>query len=336
MKSASVSDLSSAMRLQRIGQATRNNVNIAGLEVASGLKSDLVKATGGDLSGLFAIEKNLARFDMRSAAISTASARAGASQLNLERIQSTVAEFGTDLIAAVDLGNQNQAFSVASGARGAFDNVVSALNGRYGDHALFAGANVDGAAVIDAQSMYDDIVLLTNAAPDSVSVIAAVDDYFFNPAGGFMTTAFLGDPLDAPGAEIADGEVVDYSMRGDADALRNALRNVVLVAVANAGDHGGSALDGMNIMHAAATSAITNVDSIIDLRETLGHIEERLSVAASFTASQKNTFEINRNGIIAADPYEAATRFQALQGQMEAVYIMTSRLSTMRLQNYLR
>ena len=336
MKTAAVSDLSSAMRLQRVGQSTRANMQVAGYEVASGLKSDLVKATGGNLSSLFAIEKTMARLDVRASAISTASARAEATQFNLEKIQQNVAEFGTDLIAAVNLGNQQQAFSVAGSARGAFDSIVSAINGRYGDQALFAGANVDGAAVLDAQSMYNDIIALTGAAPDSTAVIAAVDDYFYNPAGGFATTGFLGDALDAPSAEIADGEVVDYSVRGDAQALRDALRNVALIAIANNGDHAGSDLDSMNIMGAAATSAITTVNSLIDLRESLGHVEERLSQAAAFNASQKNTFEMNRNGIIAADPYEAATRFQALEGQMEAIYLMTSRLSNMRLQNYLR
>ncbi len=336
MKTAAVSDLSSAMRMQRLGQSTRSDINAASYEVASGLKSNLVKATGGDLTSLFAIEKTMARLGVRAGAISTAAARAEATQFNLESIQMNIAQFGTDLIAAVDLGNQSQAFSVASSAHGAFNSVVSAMNGRYGDQALFAGANVDGAAVIDAQTMYNDIIALTSVAPDSVSVIAAVDNYFFNPAGGFMTSGFLGDALNGPGAEVAEGQVINYSVRGDADALRSALRNMALIAVAKNADHAGSALDGMNIMREAANGAIATVDNVIDLRESLGHVEEQLSSAAAFNASQMNTFEMNRNGIIAADPYAAATRFQALQGQMEALYLMTSRLSTMRLQNYLR
>ena len=336
MNTGGVSDLSAAMRMQRLGQSTRSALSTAGFEVASGKKSDLVKATNGDLSTLFAIERNMARLDTRAAAISMASARAQTAQIYLEKIQGNVAAFGTNLIAAVDLENQTQAFSIASSARGAFDSIVSAMNGRYGDHALFSGAAVDSAATINAQAMYDDIVALTSAAPDSVTAIAAIDDYFFNPAGGFMTTGFMGDAADAAGAEVGAGEVVNYSVRGDADALRNALRNAALVAIASNGDHGGTALDGMVMLREAANGAIATVDDMIDLREGLGHIEERLSNAAAFNVSEKNTFEINRNGIIAADPYEAATRFQALEGQMEALYLMTSRLSTMRLQNYLR
>ena len=336
MKATAVSDLSASMRLSRFGQSTKSDMNKAGLEVASGRKSDLVNATSGDLSGLFAIEKNMARLDVRNAAMSTASARAEASQLNLEKIQSHVAEFGTKLIAAVDLGNQAQAFSVASSARSAFDSIVSAMNGQYGHHSLFAGAAVDGAAVINGQDMYDEIIALTAGAADSTAVIAAVDDYFFNPAGGFVNSAFLGDALDAPGVEVANGRVVEYSARADSDSLRQALRDVALVAVAQNSDHAGSDLDGMNIMRAAATSALVTVDDIIKLRENLGHVEDQLSAATAFNASEKNMFEMKRNSIIAADPYEAATRFQALQTQMEAVYLMTSRLSTMKLQNYLR
>lgn len=330
------SDLSSMLRLQRFGSDTRSELSRAGLEVASGKKSDLVEATAGDLAPLFSLEKTLGRLAVRGQTISAAAARSGALQLNLENIQQTLAQYGTGLLAAVDLENQAQAFSIAGSARGAFDNMVGTLNAQYAGQALFAGAAVDGAALIDADTMYADITALTMAAPDGTAAIAAIDDYFFNPLGGFETTAFLGSNLDAPGAEISDGEVVDYAVRGDTGEIRDALRNVVLAAVAANGDHGGNGLDGMLMLRAAGNGAINAVDGLIGVRETLGHIEERFEDAAAQNLARKSMFEINRNAIIAADPYEAATRFKALEGQMEAVYMMTARLSGMRLQNYLR
>jgi len=111
---------------------------------------------------------------------------------------------------------------------------------------------------------------------------------------------------------------------------------VALTAIAANGDHGGTDLDGMNMLKEAALGAVATNDGLITLREGLGYVEQQIETAAARNTAESTAFEINRNAIIAADPYEAATRFQALEGQMEAIYLMTSRLSTMRLQNYLR
>jgi len=331
-----VSNLATNMQMARANGQTKLALNTAGQEVASGRKSDLVKATGGDYGPLFAIERTLSQLDLRAQTIKDASAKAAASQLNMENIQTTLADYGTDLLGAVGINSQQQAFSIASSARGALDRMVSSLNAQYGGQSLFAGAAVDGPAVVDAATMYADITALTLAAPDSVTAIAAIDDYFFNPTGGFATGGFTGSTLNAPGAELADGEVVDYSLRGDDLSIRQALRNVAMAAVAANGDHGGSSLDGMNMLKEAATGAISTQGGLIGLREGLGNIEAQIGTAAARNSAESTTFEINRNAILAADPYEAATRFKALEGQMEAIYLMTSRLSNMRLQNFLR
>ncbi len=331
-----VSNLATHMQMARTNTQAKLALNSAGQEVSTGRKSDLVQATGGDFGPLFAIDRSLSQLDMRAQTIKDAGAKAAVSQLNMENIQTTLADYGTDLLGAVGLNSQSQAFSIASSARGALDRMVSSLNAQYAGQSLFAGAAIDGPAVVDAATMYADITALTLAAPDSVTAIAAIDDYFFNPAGGFATTGFIGSALDAPGAELADGEVVDYSLRGDDLAIRQALRNVAMVAVAANGDHGGSAQDGMNMLKEAAEGAISTQDGLIGLREGLGHVEEQIDAAAARNTAESSTFEINRNAILEADPYEAATRFQALEGQMEAIYLMTSRLSNMRLQNYLR
>jgi len=331
-----VSNLVTNMQMARANGQTKLALNTAGQEVASGRKASLIKATGGDFGPLFALERNLAQLELRAQTIKEASAKAAATQLNMENIQNTLAGYGTDLLSAVGIESQPRAFSIANSARNALDRMISSLNTQYAGQSLFAGAGVDGPAVVDAATMYSDITALTLAAPDSVSAIAAIDDYFFSPAGGFLSGGFTGSALDAPGAALADGEVVDYSLRGDDLAIRQALRNVAMAAVAANGDHGGSNFDGMNMLKEAALGALSTQGELTGLREGLGQVEEQIDLAAARNSAESSAFEINRNAILAADPYEAATRFQALEGQMEAIYLMTSRLSGMRLQNYLR
>ena len=213
------------------------------------------------------------------------------------------------------MNSQPQAFSIANSARGALDRMVSSLNAQYGGQSLFAGANIDGPAVVDAATMYADITALTLVAPDSLTAIAAIDFYFFDPAGGFATSGFIGSTLDAPGAELADGEVVNYALRGDDLAIRQALRNVAMAAVAANGDHGGSNFDGMNMLQEAATGAISTQSGLIGLREGLGHVEEQIDTAAARNLAESSTFEINRNAILAADLTRPQLVFKPLRGK---------------------
>ena len=78
-----ISNLASNMQMARANNQTRLALNTAGQEVASGRKSDLMAATGGDYGPLFAIERTLVQLDMRAQTIKDASAKAAASQLNM-------------------------------------------------------------------------------------------------------------------------------------------------------------------------------------------------------------------------------------------------------------
>ena len=142
-----VSDLATQKSLLQRGSAVRAQMQTASQEMSSGLKSDLVAATGGDLGGLFAIERGIVQLDSQIEGLNFAAAKASSAENYLGQLAAGVAPFGVDLQAALDRGDALAQTSIAKGARAAFDAAVSALNGRYGRHALFAGAALDGPAV---------------------------------------------------------------------------------------------------------------------------------------------------------------------------------------------
>jgi flagellar hook-associated protein 3 FlgL len=68
----------------------------------------------------------------------------------------------------------------------------------------------------------------------------------------------------------------------------------------------------------------------------LGTTEGQIAAAATRNSAEVAALEIARNGLVSVDPYEAATRLEAAQSQLEALYTATARLSRLSLVDFLR
>ena len=75
---------------------------------------------------------------------------------------------------------------------------------------------------------------------------------------------------------------------------------------------------------------------LVRLRAELGAAQERISVAQDAADAESNTLQRTRNDLAGVDQYEAATRFTALEAQLESLYTVTARLSALSLTNYIR
>tara|TARA_R110002124_G_scaffold4602_10_gene27782 strand:+ start:354 stop:1367 length:1014 start_codon:yes stop_codon:yes gene_type:complete len=331
-----VSDLATQKSLLQRGSAVRAQMQTASQEMSSGLKSDLVAATGGDLGGLFAIERGIVQLDSQIEGLNFAAAKASSAENYLGQLAAGVAPFGVDLQAALDRGDALAQTSIAKGARAAFDAAVSALNGRYGRHALFAGAALDGPALVDSDAIYADLAALASGAANGLDAIAAIDSYFNATGGWFETGAYLGGDTTAPGVEIAEGQRLNYALRADDAAFRQNLQALALVALAAEGDTPGTPADARLMLREGAALALENPGQILALREGLGHAAQRIDETIANASGALHGLELRRAAIVSADPYETASAFQALQGQMEIIYEVTARMANLRLVDRLR
>lgn len=336
MNTTGLPDLLSAGRLSRDLARVNADFERAAGEVSSGLKSDIVEASGGDPTRLYALERDLTLVERRQTTIGLAAGRAGVSQSALGRVQDSVGAVGVALSAAVARGDESAAAAEAGKARSAFGEAVSALNSRFGDRALFAGAAADGPALASPDVILDEIAALVAAAPDAAGAVAAVDAYFADPAG-FGATGYLGSADDAPDAEIADGARVSYALRADRRELTDALAALALGVVGAEGGFGG---DGgaarLEVLGVAAGRGIAAGDGVIALRGALGATEERLEEAGVRADAERSLLQRTRSGILARDPFEAATAFKALETQLQSIFSVTARLSSLSLSNFLR
>lgn len=329
------SDLSSLMGLRAHQARVKAELANAAQELSTGQKSNLLEATGGDLGKLFAIDSRLSKLSTDTETLKLASGKAALAQLSLENIGDSLTSFGADLLSALGRGDQNSQTIYADNARNKLEAAVSALNVRYGRHSIFAGAAVDQLSVSSANNIIDDVSAIISGALDPATAISAIDDYFSIPGGGFETNIYMGASVDAPDAMIEDGATVKYGVRADHTEIRNSLR-AFAIAAAVAQNPLLSPTDRESYLQESAESAVRAKDGIIRIQEGLGYAEEAIGTAQARNAALTNVFQLERNGITQADPYEAATQFQAMQGQLEAVYTMTVRLTNLSFTNFMR
>lgn len=333
---AGYSDLASVMKLSEQSMRTKTALEVASGELSSGIKDNLVKATAGDLGKLFAIDRTISRLSSEADAIQLAGGKSALAQTALGNIHENLVDFGPQLLSAVERGDTQSSRFVAVDARHALGAVVSSLNVRYGRHSIFAGAALDQRAIASAEVIIGDISAIVATSADSTAALIAIDCYFFSPAGGFETTVFLGATQDVPPFRDQNGEIIEYAQRADSRGIRNAIRALTIAAVASDAPNFLGTSDQVDLLREAGNSAIAATGDITTLRETLGFTEGRIENAQASNRAMSGVFELERSSIISTDPYETATRFEALQVQLQTIYTITARLSNLSLTNYLR
>ena len=336
MISVGHSDLASAIKFSEQNARTKSALEVISSELSSGIKNKLVEATAGDLGKLFAIDRTISRLNSEVDAIQLAAGKSALGQSALGNIHENLVDFGPRLLSAVERGDLQSSSLIASDAQHALGAVVTSLNVRYGRHSLFAGAALDQQAIAPAEIIINDISAIVAAAADSTVALAAIDDYFYSPAGGFETNVFMGAIQDSPPFRDKNGELFEYAQRADSLEIRNAIRAFTIAAVAADAPNFLGTSDQVDLLREAGISAIAATGDITTLREALGFAEGRIEGAEARNQSMSGIFELERASMISADPYETATKFEALQVQLQTIYTITARLSSLSLTNFLR
>ena len=122
------SDLARLQMLQEQAIETRNKLDVAGQEMSSSLKADRFKATGGNLTRLFALERSLDRNEVFANNISLTEVRLDTMQESLGRVLASVQDLSLDLSQSVGQGDYATSKLHAATAREAFLADVGTLN----------------------------------------------------------------------------------------------------------------------------------------------------------------------------------------------------------------
>jgi flagellar hook-associated protein 3 FlgL len=334
MALVSMGDLAQSFLLRRQTLVAKLNIQTLSTEMTMGQVADTGAHVSGDLSPISGLDASLARLNSFAIVTREATLFASTMQTTLGAIDDFSADLSSSLLAVSTSGVGAQIDAVGAQARQKLDTAVLLYNTKVGDRVLFSGMKSDGAALIDSESLLAAVETVTTGALSALDIETAVTDWFNDPAG-FDALAYTGG---APRANvaIAAGEEVALNVTAIDPGVKATLKGLVLGALLDRGALAGLTSGRQDLAKRAGLTLINGQTDRSALQARVGLVEAQLDAAALRNDNEKSALQIARNGIVAADPYETASKLQESQSQLELIYAITARMSRLSLMDYMR
>lgn len=333
MTRISVGDASLTNILARQGADLRSQVLRASQEVASGKHSDVAAKLRGDISPLLAVDASLARLSAYKSNTTDAAFQTAAQQAAISGLSELATGISTSLLGARNFSTPAQIDTLAADAKGRLASSIGLLNTQASGRAIFSGIATDTLPLGSVDDMLTALETAAAGATTAGQVSAAVIGWFADPLG--FGAFYQGDAPLSP-APVAAGEAVDLSTTAMDQTLRDTLAGFAMAALIDRGALAGDAVERGRLAQQAGQQLISTEDDRTTLRARIGTVEAQIEAARSRNSAEETALGVLRSDLGSVDPYEAATRLQTLQSQLESLYLVTSRVSRLSLTEYLR
>lgn len=318
--------------LQDRVSSIKSRLDIVRIEAVTGRASDVGRAVDGDIGKVQRLGETLAYAEDRASTLAFAGSRAATAQQVLGSVREQAADARNALLSGLS-GAAPQALASAQGkAESAFEDSISRLNGQFAGRALFGGDET-GAPFGAPQDIMNELRTVYSSAPDTTSALSAIDTFFNDPAGDLATHFFQGGDGEGQSVELAKGQRIASSVKGDSSEIRAVLHGLAVTALAAEAPTSAARLQ---TAQAGGELIGAGVDRLIDLQGRLGVTEERIAMARTNYEAEATSLSIAMNGLVGRDQAEAATEMRMLESQLEAAYLTTTRMANLTLVNYLR
>lgn len=345
MELSSVVNLVSRQRLDRMVADTRQKLQTSSTEAVTGVRTDLVKATNGNLRTLLSIDRALSSNEVYRVTSELADQRSQSMVFVMEQFLEPASEaprpvstktLATSLIASTGVLDLESSLTRGIEARGRLESAISGLNISQGGRFLFSGDEVGATPLASADQILTDIKAIIAAAPDQTTAVNDINTYFNDPAGGFLTTIYGGSSTDVGPAILGEGDTVDYSYRADAQVFRDVIQGLSMAAAIERGSFGGDANEILPFLRDAGLKLEGAQGDLAAMHADMGVAQSRIAEAKSFNEAEATALTIARNNLVGRDQFEASNEVIALETQLETLFTVTGRLANLSLSNYLR
>ncbi|QUS36007.1 flagellin [Falsirhodobacter algicola] len=315
----SLSDMAQGFALRRQYQSLQTQQQQRATEVVTGQVADTARHLGGNFTQLGAMEASINRLDSFTTAAAVTATRADAMQQALGQIRA-LGDVG-----GLALGDSADPDILGADMEQRFTTAIGILNTRVAGQGLFAGVS-DGAALPDAETLLAGLQASVAGASDANGVQAAVDAWFADYADRLYSGgAATGDQ------PLAPNETVRLDVTAADPALRDMLKGLATGALIARGVLADQPEAQAQLLQNAGGTLLSAQGAVSGLEARLGSVQARIDLAQTRMTAERSSLQIAQTAQLAVDPYEAATRLEATQTQIETLYAVTVRLSQMSL-----
>ncbi|QND49553.1 flagellar hook-associated family protein [Rhizobium lusitanum] len=329
---------------QTIRQA-QNEMTNASTEATTGVYADIGVSLGSNTASSVNLTRDVTRIDSILSSNSVVNQRMTSSQTALSDMSSQAQKFMDQLVALRGNSDGSSIKLTQQTATATLSSFVADANTMVNGEYLFAGTNTD------VQPMTDNSTAATTAIQSALSDYAtaqgvAISDLTGDQMKDFITT--VAEPLVTSdsswsdwssasdqnmSSRISNSEVIESSTNANATGMRYL---ALSSTVANALMGQGLSQDALNAVTDQATSyARQAIDGLNNQASQLGLSQARLTDANTSLNAQKTIINTNIGDLTGVDPYEASTKVNSLQTQLETAYTIVSKIQQLSLVNYL-
>ena len=305
-------------------------------ELTTGEKSDLTSHLGISQVGLNSLDRQLKVLGKYEQVNEQTSQILSTMQTILEHVDDLRSSASNTLLTISDSSTPLDLSRGSDAARTSFEATVQSLNTRYGDQSLFGGADVEGTPLATADQMLSELQTAIAGLTTATDVSIAVDAWFDDVGGGFETVGYLGDSTGVVERPLDANQFISIDARADDEAIKETLKALAKGALANDPSVSLDLAETRNLQQESAVGLLNAAENMADLQARVGFIEGRVEEASVRNSAEQTSYGIARSEMVSADPFETATRLEAVQLQLETQYTLTARLSRLSLTEYLR
>lgn len=329
---------------QTIRQA-QNEMTSASTEATTGVYADIGVSLGSGTASSVNLTRDVTRIDSILSSNSVVNQRMTSSQTALSDMSSQAQKFMDQLVALRGNSDGSSIQLTQQTATATMSSFVADANTMVNGEYLFAGTNTD------VQPMTDNSTAATTAIQSALSDYAtaqgvAISDLTGDQMKDFITN--VAEPLVTSdsswsdwssasdqnmSSRISNSEVIESSTNANATGMRYL---ALSTTVANALMGQGLSQDALNAVTDQATSyARQAIDGLNNQASQLGLSQARLTDANTSLNAQKTIINTNIGDLTGVDAYEASTKVNSLQTQLETAYTIVSKIQQLSLVNYL-
>jgi len=309
-------------------------LDVVSREAVTGLQADITKATNGLTGQAHLVLKALSDIDQGERLGAMSKTRLDMSTQAVSSARTSLNGMSTRAVVALESGGATGIAIISEDAEASLRSAMASLNVQQGSRNLLSGAATDRVTYANPDVLLDDIRNIMQTAGSAQDINAAIETYFESPTGGFQTNIYQGSNLNASPMNIGDGQTVEMPLRGDDKPFRDTLRGLVTIATAVEAPLGEAGF--REVFTAGAAIAGVGETGLIEAESQLGILSESLQRVQDRQQSERALLTTTYQSLVGRDQFEAATELKQLEVALQSSYIITSRISDLSLNNYLR
>ncbi|MEM6410088.1 MAG: flagellin [Pseudomonadota bacterium] len=314
------------LTLSRAISDIRDRLGTVSQEAVTGRRTDLTASLNGRIDTAFLAQRAIDGLETDRGQLNLREIRLDLVQQSLAQVRDASAGLDTRLSAALGTGDTRRIELAADDAATAIDQIFSALNVRHGERYLFAGDATDTPPFSDGDALISDIRQIAITAIDAADFNAALNTYFNDPSGGFQQTLYGGTPTASDSDAVVGIDPAIAEILSGLSTLALGRRDEIIPLFDNEPE----------IFQSAATALFSGQTSIINLQADRGVIQQRVEREQQSLDVEETILVQTLNNLTARDQFEAASELQELQVNLEAAFLITSRLANLSILNFVR